>query len=306
MELTTLAFADPYLLLAVALLPPILWLKRKTFVGYSNLELLEKMLVSRFWSKIPVALLIVITVSLLIALARPQKREYREHERMEARDIILVMDLSYSMEMGLDGESKKKKIDLARESAREFVKKQEGNRVALLVFGDETYGSWPLTTDLRMIDEKLQEIGKRYHGGTNLEKPFRKAFQHFEEMGQSKNKILIFLSDGEAPIPYAVKEEIIKHISRTGLHFYLMGIQLAHAQDILDIVQRANGKFIPVQKEEEFSKGFEEINRLEPSMISVETTEISYIEFYQGFVLAGLILLLLREAIRNSLILEFP
>jgi len=306
MRLAMFTFADPYVLLLAGLLPLLALVKRKTFVGYSHLRLLEKAAAPRFWLKVPLILFLLATMSLLIALARPQKREYIDSKQVEARDIILIMDLSYSMEMGLDGDSRKKKVDLAREAAREFVKRQEGNRVALIVFGDEAYGSWPLTTDLKIIDEKLQTIGTRYYGGTNLEKPFRKAFHHFEEMGQSKSKVLIFLSDGDAPIPATAKTEILDYLTGKNIHFYLLGVQLANARDILDIVRGSNGSFINIQREEEFKKGFEEIDRLERSVITVEKTEVLHKEFYQGFVLAGLIFLLLREILRNSLILEFP
>jgi Mg-chelatase subunit ChlD len=306
MPWTTLTFADPYLLLTAALLLVPFLVKRRTFVGYSHLGLLEKALASHLWSKVPVILFLLAVTSFLIALARPQKREYMELMQTEAQDIILVIDLSYSMETGMAGEGVKRKVDLAREAARAFVKKQEGNRVALLIFGDETYGSWPLTTDLKMIDEKLQNIGNRFYGGTNLEKPFRKAFQHFEELGQSKTKVLIFVSDGDAPIPSETKAEISRHIIRTDIHFYLMGIQLMSAGDILEVVKASKGKFIDIQRKEEFNKGFEEIDRLESSIITIEKTEVHPHEFYQVFALVGLILFLLMEVIKNSLVVEVP
>jgi Ca-activated chloride channel family protein len=306
MNLTQLTVADPYLLLVAVLIPLLFLVKRKTFIGYSHLNLLSKTLGSSFWVKLPTILFLLAIAFLVVALARPQKREYEEFKQLEARDIILVMDLSYSMEMALDGESRKRKIDIAREAAREFVKKQEGSRVALIVFGDEAYGSWPLTTDLSIIDEKLQNIGNRFHGGTNFEKPFQKAFQHFQQMGQAQSKVLIFLSDGDAPIPPQAKAEIIQHITHMGIRFYLMGIQLTNARDILDIVKRVGGKYIDIQKEAEFSRGFDEINRLEQSTVMVEKTEIKFVEFYAVFTWVGLILLLLAEILRNSLIMEFP
>jgi Ca-activated chloride channel family protein len=301
-----LTLADPYLLLVAVLIPLPFLVKRKTFIGYSNLNLLKKTLGSNFWVKLPTVLFLLAIAFLLVALARPQKHQYEEFKQLEARDIILVMDLSYSMEMGLDGESRKRKIDIAREAAREFVKKQEGSRIALIVFGDEAYGSWPLTTDLNIIDEKLQNIGSRFHGGTNFEKPFKTAFQHFEQLGQSQSKVLIFLSDGDAPIPPQAKAEIVQNLIHQGIRFYLMGIQLTNARDMLDIVKNVGGKFIDIQKEAEFSQGFDEINRLEQSAITVEKTEIKSVEFYAVFTLVGLILLLLAEILRNTLMMEFP
>lgn len=300
-----LTLADPYLLLVAVLIPLLLRAKRKTFIGYSNLELF-KPLGSNFWGKLPTVLFLLAIAFLLVALARPQKQKLEEFKQLEARDIILVMDLSYSMEMGLDGESRKRKIDAAREAAREFVKKQEGSRIALIVFGDEAYGSWPLTTDLNIIDEKLQNIGNRFYGGTNFEKPFKTAFQHFEQLGQSQSKVLIFLTDGDALIPPQAKAEIVHDILHQGIRFYLMGIQITNAWDMLDIVKNVGGKFIDIQKEAELSFGFDEINRLEGSSITVEKTEIKSVEFYAVFTLVGLILLLLAEILRSTLMMEVP
>ena len=201
----------------------------------------------------------VFVISLMVlGFARPQWKSLVKQESFLARDILLVMDLSFSMESRFDGSDSPRKIDVAKSAAAQFIEGRKTDRIGLLVFGDETFGSWPLTGDLKLISKKVSLLGSSFYGGTDLAKPFLKAMGHFREMGQSANRVLVYLSDGEAVIPSKVKGEIIAGLRKMGIHLYLVGVQVKKESiDILEIVKEVGGKFVDVESPAELHRAFE-------------------------------------------------
>jgi Ca-activated chloride channel family protein len=296
--------ANPsFLLMGVTFLLP--FFKRKVaFLGYSRLDLLEGEKNPRFWHHLPGFLTALAIALMVLGLARPQWKDVVRQKSFLARDILLIMDLSSSMDARFHLGEGPRKIDVARSAAAQFIEKRENDRVGLLVFGDETFGSWPLTADLKLILKKVDRLGSTFYGGTNLAKPFVKAMDHFREMGQSENRILVYLSDGEASIHREVREEIIASLKKMNIHLYLVGVQLRkEGSDILEIVQRVGGRFIDVESSAELSAAFEEIDRLEPSLVEVAVRGESQ-ELYPLCVFSALCILVGLTLLRNTLFIE--
>lgn len=285
----------------------VLWLfpRVRRSVGFSRLELWGGGSGRTLRARLPGLLLAGSLALFLVALARPQRGRAVEPERIMARDIILILDLSYSMDFPLLGVKGVKKIDLAKKAALEFLARRKNDRVALMVFGDETYGVWPLTTDMGLLSRALSRLGGRYYGGTNLVKPLESAVKHFEEMGRSKEKVVILLSDGDAPIPASSRAWIVRRFREMGIHFYFLGVQISNAEDILSLVHAVGGSYLNIQKPEEFSRAFSEIERLTPSRITV-TRRLKYRESYPRFLLAGLGLFSLFLVLDNTCFLRVP
>ena len=307
-----ITLANPCFLL-IGLAFGLLLLKRKAvFLGYSHLPLLDAPGVPQMWRYLPPLLSAVAVGLLILAMARPQWRTALEHETFLARDILLVIDLSYSMENPIDSSMPQyidqgeelRKIDIAKKAALRFIEKRENDRIGLLVFGDQTFGSWPLTRDLDLISKKVERLGTNFYGGTNLSQPFVKVIEHFRAMGQSENRILVFLSDGEASIKETMRDSIVEDIKKMGIHMYLLGIELRPKDnDILEIVRRAGGRFIPTDSPAEMRTAFDEINRLEPSTVQIEVKQKRQ-ELYPLVVSAALCVMLTVTVLRQTLFLE--
>jgi len=297
--------ANPSLLLIGIIFLPLFFKRKASFLGYSRLHLLEGDGRSRFWQNLPTFLSATTIAVLILGLARPQWRSVVEHERFLARDILIVMDLSYSMEaafkMMTGGQ---RKVDVAKKAALQFIEKRKNDRIGLLVFGDETFGSWPLTRDLGLISKKVGRLGSTFYGGTNLAQPLVKAMEHFREMGQSENRILVFLSDGEATIHAEMKEKIIEEIRKMGVHLYLLGIDLRKENsDLLQIMDRTEGRFIAADSLSELTAAFDEIDQLEPTVVEIEVQGQSQ-ELYPRTVLLALCVMLVLTLLRNTLFIE--
>lgn len=296
--------ANPYFLIIGVIFLPLFFKRKEAFLGYSCLNLLESGRGARFWYPLPYFLTVVVIALMVLGFARPQWKSVGKQKSFLAKDILLIMDLSYSMQDSFEGTKGPMKIDVSKLAAAQFIERRENDRIGLLVFGDETFGSWPLTRDLKLILKKVDRLGSTFYGGTDLAKPFMKAMDHFREMGQSENRILVYLSDGQAVIPPEAKEEIIARLRKMSIHLYLVGIQLRRDnKDILEIVEAVGGRFADVESSAELTAAFEEIDRLEPSRIDVAVHGGSQ-ELYPPCVLSALGILFSLTLLRNTLFLE--
>lgn len=277
--------ADPLLLLLGLLFLPALLTRTKPHFGYSNLDLFGDVHHVPVWARFPGWALGLGIGLLLVALARPQWGQAVEKEWRETRDIILAIDLSGSMQSDV-GAGGGKKIDLAKEAALRFVERRQGDRVGLFVFGSETYGSWPLSVDLPVIRQKIRALQADL-GGTDLAKPLQKALAHFQDLGQSNAKAVILVTDGEAAILAGLREEIQTTLTAMNVRLYLLGIDLPDSADVIDLVNRSGERVWRLDTAAEFGAGFQEIDRLEPSLVTVETRRV-HRDLYPWFTLGGL------------------
>lgn len=299
-----ITLANPSFLLIGVLFLALLFKREDAFLGYPRMNLLEGEKGPRFWHPLSKLLLVLAIALMVFGFARPQWKSLVRQERFLARDIVLVMDLSYSMETGFEEPGGRRKIDVAKSAAARFIESRETDRIGLLVFGDETFGSWPLTRDLNLISKKVSRLGSAFYGGTDLVKPFLKAVDHFREMGQSEKRILVFVSDGEATIPPWEKEAIIDRLKKMDVHLYLVGVQLEKgSSDILEIVRAVGGKFIDVKSSADLEAAFEEINRLEPSLVEVAVRGESQ-ELYPLCILFAVGILFGLTLLRNTFFLR--
>src|SRR5207247_10726412 len=93
------------------------------------------------------------------ALARPQAGQAWTETTERGVDIVLLLDVSGSMQ-ALDYYPKKR-IEAAKEVLEEFVRRQQGNRVGLVVFAGRSFTQCPLTGDYNLIVDLLHEVDSK-------------------------------------------------------------------------------------------------------------------------------------------------
>jgi len=96
---------------------------------------------------LPAALRIVAVGLLAVALARPQRLA---SERMETEgiDIMVVLDVSNSMQ---ERDLLPNRLEAAKRVIDDFIKRREGDRLGLVLFGKEAFVQSPLTLDNRAL-----------------------------------------------------------------------------------------------------------------------------------------------------------
>jgi Ca-activated chloride channel family protein len=169
-----LTFAHPWLAVLLPLpwlvwrfVPPYAQSRRGVrvpfFAGLAALTGLQPrpgIVVSRrgMWRSIVLALAWLLT---LAALMRPQWIEPPLHKDKPARDLLLLIDLSGSMDTRDFTDPAGQQVDrltAVKQVLDEFLAKREGDRVGVVVFGDAPYSLVPFTTDLKLCRQLVQEM----------------------------------------------------------------------------------------------------------------------------------------------------
>ena len=97
----------------------------------------------------------------LTALMRPQWIEPPLHRDKPARDLLLLVDLSGSMDTTDFTDAAGNKVDrltAVKQVLDEFLAKRKGDRVGVVVFGSAPFTLVPFTTDLGLCRRLVQEM----------------------------------------------------------------------------------------------------------------------------------------------------
>jgi len=137
----------------------------------------------------------------VVALAGP--RFANDHTETEASgvDIMLVLDLSWSM-MALDmGEPEEmvSRYDIASQVLGDFVRKRPSDRIGLLVFSAVPYLASPLTLNHDWLIENLNRlhVGMVRDLGTAIGDATAAAARRLRAVKESKSRVMIVLTDGD-------------------------------------------------------------------------------------------------------------
>lgn len=242
---------------------------------------------------------------LLIGLAKPLKGLEHVQEHLEARDVLLTLDLSLSMEGFLDWDGKDMpptKLELIRDAALEFVRQHEHDRLGLIVFGDDAFGVWPLSIDRHILERRLERLDSLLPPalrGTHVAKAVERSLDHFDEMQQSDSKILMLLTDGLDSIAPEVADRLVRRLEQHRIKLYVLGMQLSESTSIVTLARQVEGGYYNINNAEELAQALRDIDEQEASSITINRATESR-DLYPYFVLPGLILLLMNSVVRSA------
>ena len=141
----------------------------------------------------------IVWILLVIALARPQVIEPAIHKTMPTRDLLLLVDLSASMETEDFTNPENRRVDRLRAVQAvlaDFLARREGDRVGLIVFGSAAFVQVPFTQDLEVCKRLMAELSVGMAGPkTALGDAIGLAITLFER-SKVKQRVIIALTDG--------------------------------------------------------------------------------------------------------------
>ena len=190
-----------WLLLAVPVLAALLLLafrrRRRLLERLGDLPLMERLSGSLSQEKrlIKAALLVVASVFLILALARPQWGAKTEVVTRRGIDVMVAVDTSLSM---LAEDVKPSRLEQARAAVLSLMDLLQGDRIGLVAFAGTAYVACPLTLDysaaamfVDVLDPDLLPVP-----GTAIAAAIRTATAAFPEQVR-RHKVLILITDGE-------------------------------------------------------------------------------------------------------------
>ncbi len=221
---------------------------------------------------------ILVWMLLVLALARPERVGEPIEITKAARDIILAIDISGSMDQNdftaADG-SRVQRLEAVKRVVGQFVEARKGDRVALIVFGTKAFVQAPFTEDLRTIRELLDQTEVGMAGPhTVVGDAIGLAIRTFEASKVEK-RLLIVLSDGADTGSRMSPVNAAAIAAATGVDIFTIGVGdpeggAANQLDIetlKDIAQRANGQFFFAGDEKGLAAVYDRIEDITPREI---------------------------------------
>jgi len=174
----------------------------------------------------PLWLAVIAWVLLVTAVSRPQWLGEPVALPVSGRDLLLAVDLSESM-AETDFEIQGQQVDRLAASkwvARDFIRRREGDRIGLILFGEQAYLQTPLTFDrdtvLTMLDESQIGLAGR---ATAIGDSIGIAIKRLRD-NKDGNRVLILMTDGANTAGEVDPLQAADLAAREGLTIYTIGI----------------------------------------------------------------------------------
>ncbi|MEJ2490922.1 MAG: VWA domain-containing protein [Desulfuromonadales bacterium] len=163
---------------------------------------------------------------LIGAAARPQWLGEPIEMPVSGRNLVMAVDLSGSMQVRdflLHGEPVDR-LTALKEVAGAFIQRRVGDRLGLILFGEQAYVQTPLTFDRRTLGQLLDEAALGMAGErTSIGDAIGLAVKRLRE-AQGTRQVLILLTDGANTAGRLTPMQAAEIAAEAGLKIYTIGI----------------------------------------------------------------------------------
>ena len=229
---------------------------------------------------------------LIIAAARPQLVGDTIRQSISGRSLMMAVDISGSMQipdMVLNGRTVTR-LTAVKAVASSFIKKREGDRIGLILFGTQAYLQAPLTFDRKTVNILLNEAELGLAGReTAMGDAIGLAIKRLRKEPE-KNRVLILLTDGANTAGNVEPLKAADLAAQEKVKIYTIGVgaderviqtpfgsQVVRGNDLDEatlkaIAEKTNGKYFRARDVQGLLKIYAILDKLEP----VSKDELSY------------------------------
>jgi len=330
---------DPQFLLLLLFLIPVVWvyLRRERSshpaVRFSDLSVVKKLRPSALikWRHAVFALRCAAISLLTVALARPQLGRSDSEVTTEGIDIMLILDVSQSME-ALDFKPDNR-LAVAKQTISDFIKKRQSDRLGLVVFAARAYTKCPLTLDHNVLGQFVSDIDfTDFSYQTAIGTAIATAANRLKG-SPAKSKVMILATDGAnnaGEIPPVTAANAAKEL---GIKIYTIGIgkkgkvpmpvqvqdpftgqvfkqvQMMESdldeQTLVNIADATGGKYFRATDAEKLKAIYDQIDKMEKTVIKTKVYA-SFDEKFYSWLWAGFVLLLLEHLLQYTRFRRIP
>lgn len=261
---------------------------------------------------------ILTLAALLFAAARLRSPDERTRIPMNGIDIMVVLDVSGSMQCFDDLNDQRTRFDVARLQAIEFIKRRPNDAVGLVFFGAAAISRCPLTLDKQTLEDILSmtQLGDLNENGTMLATAIAIGVHRMRNSGGS-SKVMIVLTDG-VPSPGDMDPRLACELAKeNGITLYTIGVgseegsyamvpgmgvvrapHQLNFQLIAWLAQETGGRFFRARSPRELEQVYAEIDKLATTSREAPIYQ-KYYEWAWYGVSAGAFLLFLEILLRT-------
>ncbi|MDA3850603.1 MAG: VWA domain-containing protein [Spirochaetaceae bacterium] len=194
---------------------------------------------------LPLAALFLL--SLVFSLMRPSGEPQLQVTEKRGRDVILLLDVSRSMDAQ---DLYPSRLERAKHELEETLSVMGGDRVALMVFAGSTVMKCPLTTDHAFLQQALEDVSSSSvtRGGTLMGDALRQALKELQRDTTRKQCDVILITDGEDHDSFP--REAASALGEEGIRLIIIGLGRPDGEPI----PLEGGGFLEYQGQQVLSK----------------------------------------------------
>lgn len=298
------------------------WWRNKTLSNYAEDRLLPYLTngFSNFKSILKYVLLRFGLAAIIIAGANPQYGEKEREITTKGVDIMIALDVSYSMNAE-DLVPQKSRLEIAKKNISKLIDQLHGDQIGLVVFAGDAYKQLPITPDYNVAKMFLDIVEPDLisNQGTDIGAALQTCVDSFDPNDPTQKVIVVF-SDGEDHEASGIQkaqeiseQNIVVHTIGMGttdgvpIPMFKKGKKVGFKTDqegntvltklnediLIDIANAGGGSYTRAQG---YNVGLDgliaQLNTMEKSELNKDKYT-SYADHYQIFLLIGLFLVIL-------------
>jgi len=275
----------------------------------------------------PLLLYTLAWIFLVIAVARPQWTGDSVELPVSGRDLMMAIDISKSMDLPIRHNLRSvSRITATKAVASAFIEKRVGDRIGLILFGDQAYVQAPLTFDRTTVNILLQEavtglagqataigdaIGLAVKRLNNQQKTRRLETGQQETKQQaetpsardiSDDRVLILLTDGVSNRGEITPLKAAELAAKKGLKIHTIGIGNRGSRELDEatlkqVARITGGQYFRAYSTDDLQKIYALLDQLEPVEKDVKSYRpikaLFYLPLTASLILATVLALLL-------------
>ena len=286
-------FARPLLLLGLLALPLWWWvrtrrLQRLSGVRYSDVRPAVGPLRRAWVARLPVTLRSICYGALVLAASGPRLGAARAEVRSEGISIVLALDISSSMLS--EDFSPSNRLDVAKQTAIDFVRGRQSDRIGVVAFAAQALTQVPITTDYIVLEQAINNIHVgALEDGTAIGTGIATAANRLRR-APGRSKVIVLLTDGENNRGTVDPRTAAQAAGAFGIRIYTIGVGTQGEAPVPtgrgfmgmryqtmpvridekllgDIAAGTGGRYFRATDSESLRRIFDEINRLEKSTV---------------------------------------
>ncbi len=258
---------------------------------------------------------LAVWVLLVTSAAQPQWVDEPITLPTTARDIMLAVDVSGSMEtpdMSINGRDVDRLV-MVKSVMEPFIESRQGDRLGLVLFGSQAYLQAPLTLDVNTVAQLLDESAIGIAGKkTAIGDAIGLALKRLDQL-DNERKVLVLITDGANTAGEIAPLKAAELAGKSGLTIYTIGVgadsmvvegffrdRVVNPSKDLDettlkeIANLAGGQYFRAHNTKEMQEITHKLDKLEPVDTDAETYRPRQ-DLYNRPLAAAIILLLLES-----------
>ena len=267
---------------------------------------------------------------LVFALARPQSVSEIVESEASGRDIMIVLDISGSMQ-ALDFSLNGQRVDrlkALKTVVNEFIDARAGDRMGLIVFADEAFTQCPLTLDTGILKEFVSALEVGMAGqGTAIGDGLSIALKRMRDI-EAKSRVVVLVTDGKNNSGAVSPVEAARIAAKLDVKVHVIGIggegsalfpmktpfgstryierEMEYDEKTLkEIADTTGGIYFNAKNTDALREIYNRISALEERHEKTKLY-IEHEERFVPFILIGLVLLACAEFLASTVLLKVP